>query len=350
MLVKDIAENPKETKIFTGTVKEITQFTSNVYRLLLKDVNEDLVYCILLNKWTKKMKSVHRGTKISLGPSKILKIPDEHRSFYAPKRGKNVCEYYFHYEDVGYCIEIHEELSPLCEADILAHRELIVNLIGAIIDVSIENQYGNYFQVLEIIDNTVLVPVRLQVFNGFQNFHIGSVVLVTGAVFKRVSNESIGLIPPESTIKVYNEYNSSDLINTSSYKLLIWLKELNLQIHYEKTLSNSYFSVIYLKVVCTYKDFPGLNQFTMVLYDQYSYYFFVCKDFIEFSWVKIKSGKISGKEIILGQSSCVCGYPDWMSPVSCIIAQDYQRLQIVEKEALREIENYKHLHKVIAHI
>ena len=212
------------------------------------------------------MKSLHKGCKIALGPSKILRVPKEYKSFYAPNCSKNVCDYYFHYDNIDYQIKVHEEITPLSDSDLLGYTESIANIIGGILDIWIEKHEKNYIKILSIIDTSTNVPIQLQLIeNNNLVFNIGDIILIFGALFKIHMNIPIISITNDSTVIRHSSSNLSSELNQKTYEIIEFLKLLqqnNTKISVRNQLRSNYFCVL-----SNYNNFPEIGKYTTIVYD-----------------------------------------------------------------------------------
>jgi hypothetical protein len=154
ILVKDLSECLFEPRSFLAIIKSIVEISSNICRLHLTDSEGDSVFCLLFNDWVKKKMTLKKGYTLSLGPSKILKVPDEHKSFYSPIT-KTSCAYYFHYDNENLGLKVLNDISPLSQAEILGHTGTSVIIMGVVVDINIEIYEKSLIYMLKIVDCTV---------------------------------------------------------------------------------------------------------------------------------------------------------------------------------------------------
>ena len=335
-LVREIKEVNIEFRRFVGFVKSIVDISYDAKRLLLMDSAGDLIYCLLTGVWAINCQSLRKGYTLELGPSKVLKVPENLRSFYAPDCGSKVCDYYFHYDNTVLQIRVHDEITLLNSADLLGYTESIVNVIGAVLDITFERQKRGLVKVLSIIDSSITAPVQIYVFDSNKVINVGDIVTIAGVAFTNSNGKAVGIVAPETTVIVQSL--STTISISDGYALLEHIKSLaeSNQLSIGNREPSLYFCLLF-----TCNNFPEKGKYTMIVYDHLSFYFLVNPFIVSANWIQVKRARISHGHIELSEDSIVCGYPEWMQPVSIILREHQDRLTIVMQEAKRKTNYFE---------
>ena len=286
---------------------------------------------------------IQKGRKLALGPSKVLKIPESLKSLYPAQSGKTISKYYFHYEEQGCRLHIDLQITPLKESEYLAYTESIVNIMGCIINVTIDYKDKNFVQIVEIIDSTIKDPIQVYIYD-IIIFNIGDVLEIIVGYYKMIFNAPVAIVTQQSSINCYSYSSLTTEINDYAFNVLEYCKSLQIPV----TNSNKLFEynqVVYAALLVTYENFPDIGKYTIIVYNQVSFYYFVYKHDIKSRWIKIRDVKVCQNEIFLNELSYVCAFPDWMHPVKSIINEYAQILEIVKNEALRETEYFSRIYE-----
>lgn len=330
-LIRNITEAHRELRVFIGFVKSIVDISNAARRLLLIDATGDLIYCLLLGPCVKASQALQKGHKISLGPSQILKVPSNFKSFFAPESSRPTSDFYFHYDHTSLGIQIHDEISPLSNADLFGCTETSANILAGILDVKSGIYKHKRVQVLRVIDSSTKIPVLIYVQVSGKVFNIGDIIKVSGALFTTLNNIAVGVITEETEFTVIS---CNGLTREIPAEALLLAEYLHLLMEENGNSQGSEKSA-YFCVLSSYNDFPEKGKCTFVLFDHFGFYFFVHCSRVDAQWVRVTGAKFVQRNLLLGEKTIVCGYPEWIEPVKTIRKIHKERLEIVMQETKR---------------
>lgn len=337
ILVKDLSECPFESRSFLAIIKSIVEISSNICRLHLIDSEGDSVFCLLLNDWVKKKMTLKKGYTLCLSPSKILKVPDEHKSFYSPIITKTSSAYYFHYDDDNLGLKVLNDISPLSQAEILGHTGTSAIIMGVVMDIKIEIYEKSLIYMLKILDCTIEFPISVRVQQCISGLNIADVVVLYSVVFCIEMSQPIAIVSKDCAVEVHK---FEDAENDGRFgRILEDFKGKSERIMEFDNSGSMYFCVLSM-----FDGFPEAGKNLFIVYDYQNYYFLVTTHLVKAKWLKVTGGRIFQNSVVANEFSCVCGIPEWMMPIRKIVQMHEERLKIVRKEAVRKTSFFNNIH------
>ncbi|CAG9323012.1 unnamed protein product [Blepharisma stoltei] len=381
MLIRDITANLNESRIFRGEVLEIVQIHDTLTRFLLSDSSDDVIYCLLEGLfWVDKIRLIIVGDKLILGPFKVLKVPENFESFYAPKiEGKIVSDFYIHYQphDLHCKLELERvDTNPLSKIrfkDLQECKNLAtalsisrVNIIGVIVDFVIESRHekDNLFK-LKLVDQSLEEREFIQINIFLNDFslkisNLGDIFAGSGISFRTLKGKAIGTYNKLSKgfgiyswkdcklACVHNEIMQNEEMAERVYCIQNWeLEKLNKR---DLTTGVTIRSIgqanlykyrevdIFCYVIKVHHKFPDIPLSTILVCDETGFlvmqtYYCNLFNVKEEEWVKLREVKIEGNSIIYTHHSSIVHVAEWFLNIQQHIVGSPNGLKMIINEA-----------------
>lgn len=312
MLVRNILEIEKESRILRAEVRDTVELCDGVSRVLLMDNFGDYIYCLLEGSgWCEKARLLLQGDKVLVGPCKISSVPERYRAFYSPLvPGKFTSPFYFHYssadKDLKFEIEkfqpslkVNYNFRSLKECQQLALTSSLskVSIIGVIVDFvsEIKMPKDNICKV-KLVDPSLnpgsFVQLHVFVESTLKKISIGNIIVAHGVSFKQFRGKAQGTHNKQSAhLAVYStvdndtpsilctigNFQETEEITENVANLFDWefkylgKHDIMTGLTLPSIGESSQFRFKKVDLVCyvalNKKDYPERNQSTLVLCD-----------------------------------------------------------------------------------